>query len=152
MVGFFLFHFGVVIAPLFVAGHTVVMQDKFGFSLPALPVWAGDLLAIFGIVGGLMLLVRRLVLAQVRFLSNWVDYTLLGLCLVVLASGLAASVQAEGYLNWLCIHILCGEIILILAPFTKLSHIALFFMSRGQLGMDFYIKRGGATRGPLFPW
>ena len=41
---------------------------------------------------------------------------------------------------------------LILAPFTKLSHIVLYFMSRGQLGMDFAIKRGGATRGPVFPW
>ena len=29
------------------------------------------------------------------------------------------------------------------APFTKLSHIALFFCTRIQIGMDFGIKRGG---------
>jgi len=48
--------------------------------------------------------------------------------------------------------VLTGEAFLILAPFTKLSHIALYFMSRGQLGMDYAIKRGGATRGGVFPW
>ena len=38
---------------------------------------------------------------------------------------------------------LCGVIVLLTAPFTKLSHIALFFCTRIQLGMDFGIKRGG---------
>ena len=47
---------------------------------------------------------------------------------------------------------LSGELFLILAPFTKLSHIVLYFMSRAQLGMDFAIKRGGGTRGGAFPW
>jgi len=151
-VAFFLFHLGVVIAPLFLAGHMVIMREMLGFSFPALPVWAGDVLAVCGIAGGLMLLVRRIVLEQVRFLSNWQDWSLLALCLLVLVSGVMARFQAEGYMNWLVMHVFCGELILILAPFTKLSHIVLFFMSRGQLGMDFAIKRGGATRGPAFPW
>ena len=50
------------------------------------------------------------------------------------------------------VHVLTGELFLILAPFTKLSHIALFFMSRAQIGMDYAIKRGGAARGGAFPW
>ena len=50
------------------------------------------------------------------------------------------------------LHIFAAELVLILAPFTKLSHIVLYFMSRGQLGMDYAIKRGGASRGPAFPW
>ena len=49
-------------------------------------------------------------------------------------------------------HILTGEAVLLLAPFTKLSHIVLFFMSRGQLGMDYNIKRGGHARETAFPW
>ncbi len=32
---------------------------------------------------------------------------------------------------------------LIAIPFTKLSHLVLFFCSRVQLGMDYGIKRGG---------
>ena len=38
---------------------------------------------------------------------------------------------------------LCGEILLVAIPFTKLSHFLLFFLSRAQLGMDYGIKRGG---------
>jgi hypothetical protein len=47
------------------------------------------------------------------------------------------------YQFWLILHILSGEVWLIAIPFTKLSHFILFFMSRGQIGMDFGIKRGG---------
>ena len=50
------------------------------------------------------------------------------------------------------LHMFSGELILILAPFTKLSHMALFFASRAQLGIDYAVKRGGASRGPAFPW
>jgi len=41
---------------------------------------------------------------------------------------------------------------LIAVPFTKLSHFVLFFMSRGQIGMDFGIKRGGMKNPKGFAW
>ena len=74
------------------------------------------------------------------------------LVLFVLVAGFLARMQAPGYESWLLWHIFSAELVLILAPFTKLSHIVLYFMSRGQLGMDYAIKRGGASRGPAFPW
>lgn len=149
-IAFFLFHLGVVIAPLFLAGHMVVMREALGFSLPALSVGAGDFLSICGVIGGVMLLLRRLALPEVRFLCNWQDWTLLGLCLFVLASGMMARYGMGD--SWILWHIFAGDIVLIIAPFTKLSHIALYFMSRGQIGMDYAIKRGGATRGSAYPW
>ena len=75
-----------------------------------------------------------------------------GIATVPLAAGFLARMQAPGYESWLLWHIFAAELVLILAPFTKLSHIVLYFMSRGQLGMDYAIKRGGASRGPAFPW
>jgi nitrate reductase gamma subunit len=48
-------------------------------------------------------------------------------------------------------HIICGEIMLIAIPFTKLSHMVMFFLSRGQLGMDYGIKRGG-MKGKGLAW
>ena len=47
------------------------------------------------------------------------------------------------YSFWINLHILCGVTVLLLAPFTKLAHIVLFFCTRIQIGMDFGIKRGG---------
>lgn len=149
-VAFFLFHLGVVITPLFLAGHMVVMREALGFSLPALSVGLGDFLSVCGVVGAIMLLLRRVALPEVRFLSNWQDWTLLALCLFVMGSGMMARYGMGS--SWILWHIFSGELVLVLAPFTKLSHIVLFFMSRGQLGMDYAIKRGGATRGPAYPW
>ena len=85
-------------------------------------------------------------------LNRVVEYAILVLVLFVIVAGFLARMQAPGYESWLLWHIFSAELVLILAPFTKLSHIVLYFMSRGQLGMDFAIKRGGATRGPAFPW
>ena len=149
---FFLFHLGVVICPLFLAGHMVLLEGSFGFSLPSLPVWVGDAFALLGFGGGIMLLLRRIALPEVRFLSDWKDYAILGLCLFTVGTGMLARFQIGCYDLMLGAHMLSGELILILAPFTKLSHIALFFASRAQLGIDYAVKRGGASRGPAFPW
>lgn len=151
-VAFFLFHLGLVIVPLFLTGHMVIMRARFGFSLPSFPLWLSDGLTVGAIIGGIMMALRRVTLPEVRFLSGKADWLLLGLSLFVLVSGFLARMQAPGYEAWLLWHIFGGELILILAPFTKLSHMVLFFMSRGQLGMDYAIKRGGRTRGPAFPW
>lgn len=151
-VAFFLFHTGLVIVPLFLLGHMVIMQERFGFSLPSFPLWLSDGLTVGALVGGLMMALRRIALPEVRFISCKMDWFVLGLCFFVLLSGFLTRLQAPGYEDWLLWHVFSGEVVLVCAPFTKLSHIVLYFMSRGQLGMDFAIKRGGASRGPAYPW
>jgi nitrate reductase gamma subunit len=99
-----------------------------------------------------MLLARRITLPQVRFLTDRKDIAILALCLFTLATGLIARFDLFAYDFILGLHMLSGEVILVLAPFTKLSHMALFFASRAQLGIDYAVKRGGASRGPAFPW
>ena len=47
-------------------------------------------------------------------------------------------------------HVLSGELLLILIPATKLWHVVGFFLSRGQIGADFGIKRGYKGKG--FAW
>ena len=144
---FFMFHFGVVMAPFF-AGHSAGFAKEFGITFPAFSSGASDVLAMLGLTGGFLLLVRRVIMPQVRCASTLQDWMLLGLCLLTLASGLLSRV-AEGAAVY---HVLCGESVLFLAPFTRLAHIALFFASRAQLGWDYAVKRGGQLRGPRFPW
>lgn len=151
-VAFFLFHIGLVIVPLFLEGHIVIFRTRFGFGWPTLPMGISDGLTVLAIIGGIMMLLRRIALPEVRFLTNKTDWFVLCLSLFVLVAGFLARMQAPGYESWLLWHIFAAELVLILAPFTKLSHIVLYFMSRGQLGMDYAIKRGGASRGPAFPW
>lgn len=80
------------------------------------------------------------------------DYFILALSVAPFLTGLICQyAAADTYSNWLIVHIISGELLLILAPFTKLSHIALYFMSRAQIGMDFGIKRGG-LKGKEMAW
>lgn len=149
-IAFFLFHIGLVITPLFLAGHTVILHERFDISWPTLPMCLADIFTIGGIIGGVMLLLRRIALPEVRFITNFTDWFVLFLSLYTLSGGFLTRLTGCDF--WLYTHIMAAEFILILAPFTKLSHIVMYFLSRGQLGMDFAIKRGGQTRGPVFPW
>jgi nitrate reductase gamma subunit len=108
-----------------------------------MPQILADVLAIAAFAGGLGIAVRRLLLPEVRILTDIKDVMLLVLVLTLLGSGIIASYHTEIYTFWITLHVLCGVTVLLTAPFTKLAHIALFFCTRIQLGMDFGIKRGG---------
>ena len=149
---FFLLHLGAVLLPLFLLGHTTVLESATGISLPAMPMLLADVLTFWAIFGLLIYIGRRLMLAHVRIMTTGQDWYLLFITLFVFASGAFARFYAAGYDTWLLLHVLSGEILLITAPFTKFSHIVLFFCSRAQIGMDFAIKRGGRERGAAFPW
>ena len=149
---FFLLHFGAVLVPLFLLGHTVLLERYVGIALPSLPGTLADILSVASLVAIVLLGVRRMISPALRQLNSSADWLILVLTFLPFATGLIARLDTSAYQSWMVLHVLSGELFLILAPFTKLSHIVLFFMSRAQIGMDFAIKRGGATRGGAFPW
>ena len=149
---FFLLHLGAVLVPLFLLGHTVLLENFTGISLPALPNGLADVLSVASVAGILLLLARRLFSPVLRRLNSGGDWLVLLLSFLPFCTGLMARLDTSSYQTWIILHVLSGELFLILAPFTKLSHIVLYFMSRAQIGMDFAIKRGGSTRGGAYPW
>lgn len=142
-VAFFLFHVGAVLVPLLLLAHNELLRSKIGFGLPALPQSLADGLTWAVLAGALLLALRRIALPEVRILTTAYDYFILALSAAPFATGLMARYAVGDASFWLLVHIACGEALLVAAPFTKLSHIVLFFMSRAQLGMDYGIKRGG---------
>ena len=149
---FFLFHIGAVLVPIFLIGHNIVLKEAFGFSFPTMPQLLADVLAVGVIIAAIFMTLRRVALAEVRILTTRYDYFILALATLPFITGFVARMHVGSYDFWLTCHILTGELMLILAPFTKLSHIALYFGSRWQIGADYAIKRGGHRRGPCFPW
>ena len=148
---FFGFHIGAVLVPLFLLAHNLVLKEKIGFSLITLNPLLADVLTWTVIVSAVFLALRRIALPEVRILTTWYDYIILLLAVAPFVSGLVARYELGNYSFWLTVHILCGEALLIAVPFTKLSHIVLFFASRAQLGMDYGIKRGG-MKGKGMAW
>jgi len=148
---FFAFHIGLLVTPIFLAAHNVMLQNAFGFSLPSLPTGVADGLAWICLVGGLFLILRRIAFPEVRIITTFYDYLLLVISVMPFITGLIARYEMGDYNFWLAAHILSGEIWLLALPFTKLSHVVLFFLSRMQLGMDYGIKRGG-MKGTDMAW
>ena len=107
--------------------------------------------AAFETLAALFILLRRIALPQVRILTSAYDLLLLAIAVAPFLTGFLAYHQVGDYKFWLILHILCGEIMLIAIPLTKLSHFLMFFLSRAQIGMDFGIKRGG-MKSKGMPW
>ena len=140
---FFIFHIGLVFTPFFVIGHAVMLKERWGLTWPTISSGAANVLTLLVIIAGVYLLLRRLVLPEVRLLSTTQDYLILLIAVAPFITGLLTVEGGEYYKFWLNFHILSGELWLVAIPFTKLSHVVLFFCSRAQIGMDFGIKRGG---------
>jgi len=147
----FVFHIGLLITPIFLQGHNLLLKERWGFSLPVLPEALADGLTIAMLVAALFILLRRVALPEVRILTKPYDLLLLLIAVAPFFTGFMAYHQAGDYKFWLILHILCGEIMLVAIPLTKLSHFLLFFLSRAQLGMDFGVKRGG-LKSKGMPW
>jgi nitrate reductase gamma subunit len=140
---FYMFHTGAICVPLFLAAHNMIFREQFHFSLYTLSPMTADLLSWGVVVSAVFLALRRIALPEVRILTTFYDYLMILLSAAPFVTGLACRYAIGDYFTWMLAHMICGEILLIAIPFTKLSHIALFFLSRAQLGMDFGIKRGG---------
>lgn len=147
----FVFHLGLIITPIFLLGHNLLLQERWGFSLPTLPEVLADVMTVWMLVAALLILLRRIALPEVRILTKPYDLLLWLIAVAPFITGFLAYHQLGNYKFWLILHILCGEIMLIAIPLTKLSHFLLFFLSRAQIGMDFGIKRGG-MKSKGMPW
>lgn len=147
----FVFHIGLLITPVFLQGHNVLLQERWGFHLPSLPEGVSDAMTVTVMAAAFFIVLRRISLPEVRILTSFYDIVLILIAVAPFFTGFMAYHQIGNYEAWLIAHILCGEIMLVAIPLTKLSHFLLFFLSRAQLGMDFGIKRGGMkSRG--MPW
>lgn len=147
----FVFHIGLLFTPVFLLGHNLLLQERWGIHLPSLPEGMSDAMTVAVMVAALFILLRRVTLPEVRILTGLYDIVLVLIAVAPFLTGFLAFHQVGDYKFWLIVHILCGEIMLVAVPLTKLSHFLLFFLSRAQLGMDFGIKRGGMkSRG--MPW
>ena len=147
----FVLHIGLLVTPVFLMGHNILLQERWGFSLPTISETTADLLTIAVIVSVIFLVLRRIALTEVRIITDAHDYLIIAIAAAPFVTGLLARYQVGNYDFWLILHILCGEILLVAIPFTKLSHFILFFASRAQLGMDYGIKRGG-MKGKGLAW
>jgi nitrate reductase gamma subunit len=149
---FFVFHIGLVVTPLFLQGHVIILRERWGITWwPTISMALADILTIGVMISAVFIAVRRFALPEVRILTTFYDYFLILITVLPFFSGFLVVHQFGDYTFWLYTHILSGQALLIAIPFTKLFHVVGFFLSRGQIGMDFGIKRAWKAKGG-FAW
>jgi nitrate reductase gamma subunit len=122
------FHIGVILAPLFLATHVALVERAIGISWPTLPNLLVDVLTLAAIVGIVVMLVQRLGTPQGRALSRVSDLAILVVVGLPFVTGFLAmhpSLNPIPFELTLLLHILTANLALLVAPFTKLVHIAL---------------------------
>ncbi|QER42660.1 respiratory nitrate reductase subunit gamma [Thermodesulfobacterium sp. TA1] len=134
----YFFHVGLLLTPIFFLGHIELWKESWGISWWALPNLVSDFLTGLTIICGLILLARRLLVRDAKYLSTFTDYVFLILVILVFLTGFLARYQILfNYQVISGIHILLGEIMLVLIPFTKLSHIFYFWLIRAHTASEF---------------
>lgn len=130
------FHIGMLVTIFFITPHIQLFESLVGFSWPTVPTPVVDLFAVIAMVSLLALLFRRLTHPVLKYLSTGQDYLIWAVSFLPLLTGYMSYHHLWFKYDWLLgLHILSVEILLILFPFTKLTHAFTLFISRWYTGM-----------------
>jgi nitrate reductase gamma subunit len=128
-----LFHIGLLLVPIFLFAHVNLWPAVVSSWLPTLPKLWADLLTITTIVFALALFFGRWISKSSSALSRKQDYLWPLLLLIPFITGLICAQTAvgpQGYQLAMLFHVLSGDLILLLIPFTKIAHCVLMPMSQ----------------------
>ncbi len=130
------FHMGLFVVLFLLTPHIQLFQSVLGFGWPALPTPLVDLFAVIALISLLAILWRRLTHPVIRYLSTPQDYLVWAATFLPLLTGYMSYHHLWLPYSWLLgIHLLSVEFLLILFPFSKLTHAFTLFISRWYTGM-----------------
>ncbi len=139
----FIFHLCVLMTPIFLLAHIVLFYESWQLQWVSLPDTLADIMTVIVIAGTVYFGFRRMRHRQVRALTDASDWALLIVVNGIFLTGLLAYHHWGPYRPLLITHILLGELLLLMIPFTKLLHMVLFFFTRGYLGAEYEIVMDG---------
>lgn len=123
------FHLSVIITPIFLAAHISLWRRGIGLGWPSIPQTVADYLTLIALASAAVLLYKRVSARASRALSRASDYVIPLLIMIPFASGYLAmhpSINPFSYDATMLVHVLAGNVVLVLLPFSKLSHAVLF--------------------------
>jgi nitrate reductase gamma subunit len=123
-----LFHVGVILVPLLLAGHVALWERALGISWPALPNPVSTTLSVVVLATVLAVVIQRASARDSRALSRFQDYALPLFIAVPFLTGLLVMHPAWNPFNrdpTLLIHVLSADLLIFMVPITKLSHMIL---------------------------
>jgi nitrate reductase gamma subunit len=123
-----LFHVGVILVPLFLAGHIKLWREGIGLSWPALPNGLATTLTWIVIATAVVVVIQRVSARDSRALGRFQDYAIPLFIAVPFLTGFLVMHPAWnpfGRDSTLLVHVLSADLLIFLVPVTKLSHMIL---------------------------
>jgi len=124
----FSFHAAILIVPVFLAGHIALWEEAAGISWWAIPNRLADALTLVAVAMAIALVIERATARDTRSLSRFGDYVLPLLVALPFASGFCLMHPGINPLPFdvmMLVHVMSGNLLLVLIPLTKLSHAVL---------------------------
>lgn len=131
------FHACLLAVPLFLLAHVVVWYESWKVLWPAVPDGAADVMTVCVLLSCLFFAVRRMTVPEAKKLTRASDFILLAVIALPFLSGFLAAHQIGPYRPMLILHVLSGDVFLIMIPFSRLGHMFLFWFSRAYMGAEF---------------
>ena len=129
----FIFHVSLILVSVFFIDHVVLWENYLGIDLPSIGRALADIFTLLAIGCIIILIACRIFVKRQREMSKKSDYILLIMVLLPFLFGFFAGHPAYNPFSWntaMLIHILSAEALFVVIPFTKLSHIVLYFFDR----------------------
>jgi nitrate reductase gamma subunit len=144
----FVFHIGLLVSALFLREHIDLWQTNVGVAWLAAPRPLADVLTIVAILTGAGLLLYRVYVRRARAISDAMDYLLLVLLLILCVTGFVAARpwNPVPYPVTMLIHALVGISVVVLIPFTKLTHCVLYPLVRFASEIGWHFAPGTGER------
>ena len=131
----YIFHVGFLVVLIFYAPHIEFFQGAFGISWPSLYTSLIDAITVITLLTLIAVLINRIRHPVQRMLSNCEDYLAWLVTFLPLLTGYFSYHHLLlPYDTMLALHILSVELLMIIIPFTKLSHMATLFIARWYNG------------------
>ena len=128
-----IFHLCLLLTPVFVPAHAILLEEFFGAAWISWFSWSPQTVHFTtGLIlsCGFFFVIRRIMIRRVRAITTAYDYLMLALALTPFLTGYMAHASMGDYRLMIMLHILSGELMLILIPFSKFFHMIFFFFSR----------------------
>ena len=131
----YVFHIGLFVVIFLFVPHILVFERALGLSWGGLPSNIIDATNVVTMIALLAVLIHRLIDPVKRMLSEFSDYLVWVLTALPLITGYLAfhRIGASGP-AMLAVHILSVELLMVLFPFTKLSHAFTLWLARWYNG------------------
>lgn len=133
----FAFHICLLLAPIFLLAHVMLWDESFNISWWTLPDGVADVMTIIVIIACGYFAWRRLTRPEAKYVTYATDYVILAIVAAPFITGFLAYHQWIDYKFMIILHMLAGEIMLAVIPFTRLSHMLFFWLNRAYIGSEF---------------